>query len=62
MSTILKKHTTKCPTCKNRLWFELIGSIRIVRNYMYNFKCPTCNTFGKVWADNAPRKIIKDHE
>jgi hypothetical protein len=47
---ILKKGTLKCPHCKEPMHFEIIGSMRVVRNGLYEARCPNSRRYYNVKA------------
>jgi len=49
---ILKQGTLNCPICNEPLHFEIIGKMRIVRNGLYDSRCPKDNKYFYVKADD----------
>lgn len=51
---ILKRYSSICPNHKEKikLYFELIGDMRIIREGFYTSYCPNCNEDFKVIPDN----------
>lgn len=50
----LKRGATKCPDCKVSLHWEIMGGMRLYREFMntgkyfYSTKCPSCQTTWEV--------------
>jgi len=50
LSTALPIGTLKCPNCKQKLWFNQIHGIRLIKNGLLDAHCPNCNTYHYVKA------------
>jgi len=55
----LRKGTTKCPICKQPLHFEIMGTMRIVRDDKYSAYCPTDVRYFDVAANTMERREEK---
>ena len=47
----IKKGTTKCPKCNTALEFEVMGTMRIIRNGEYSAYCPKHKKHYKIPAN-----------
>lgn len=56
MTESLKQGTLRCPCCNEPLHFEIIGTMRVITDGVYNAKCPTKGNFYTV---DAPKQNTK---
>lgn len=47
----LPQYILKCPDDNTNLYFELIGTMRVVRDNYYDCYCPKCNKWYKIKQD-----------